>query len=99
MTEALLYLGTILIWGSTWFVIRFQMGVVAPQISVGYRFAIAAILLFGWCRLQGLKTRFTLQDHFFMMLQGIFLFCLNYHLAYLANSLLTSGVNAVIFSS
>ena len=30
------------IWGSTWIVIRGQLGVVPPQWSVAYRFAIAA---------------------------------------------------------
>ncbi len=99
MSQILLYLGAILIWGSTWFIIRFQLGVVAPQVSVAYRFAIAALLLFGWCRFRKSKIRFTLEDHAFMLLQGLFLFGLNYHLAYLANGLLTSGVNAVIFSS
>ena len=31
------------IWGSTWIVIRGQLGAVAPQWSVAYRFVIAAI--------------------------------------------------------
>src|SRR3954467_10700208 len=32
-----------LIWGSTWIVIRGQLGTVAPQWSVAYRFVIAAV--------------------------------------------------------
>jgi hypothetical protein len=31
-----------LVWSSTWIVIRDQLGVVAPQWSVAYRFVIAA---------------------------------------------------------
>ena len=34
-----------LVWGSTWIVIRDQLGTVAPQWSVTYRFAIAAVAM------------------------------------------------------
>lgn len=30
MSNALLYAITVLVWGSTWFAIEFQLGVVAP---------------------------------------------------------------------
>src|SRR4051812_50046625 len=33
------------IWGSTWIVIRGQLGMVPPQWSVAYRFAIAAVAM------------------------------------------------------
>ena len=33
------------IWGSTWIVIRGQLGVVSPQWSVTYRFAIASVAM------------------------------------------------------
>ena len=33
------------IWGSTWIVIRGQLGPVPPQWSVAYRFAIAAVAM------------------------------------------------------
>ena len=33
------------IWGSTWIVIRDQLGVVPPQWSVAYRFVIAAVAM------------------------------------------------------
>ena len=39
--SASLYLTTVLIWGSTWLAIKFQLGVVAPEVSLVYRFAIA----------------------------------------------------------
>src|SRR5690349_9759697 len=98
-TDLLLYLSTVLIWGSTWFAIKFQLGVVPPEVSVGYRFAIASLFLFGWCWIKKLKFGFSLLDHLFMILQGLFMFCLNYQFAYLATQYLPSGVNAVLFSS
>ena len=36
------------IWGSTWLAIKYQLGVVAPELSVAYRFGLAAIVLFAW---------------------------------------------------
>ena len=44
-----LYLSSVFIWGSTWLFITFQFGVVPPAVSVAYRFALSALLLFGWC--------------------------------------------------
>jgi len=37
------------IWGSTWLAITFQLGVVPPEASVVYRFALSALLLAAWC--------------------------------------------------
>lgn len=95
---SLIYILTVLIWGSTWFAVKFQLGVVPPIMSVGYRFLLAALLLFGWCLIRGAKFKFTVRDHGFLLLQGGCLFGLNYIFAYLANQNLTSGVNAVVFS-
>ncbi len=69
------------------------------MVSVGYRFALAALLLLIWCRVRNLPMQFSRQDHFFIALQGLFLFCLNYLLFYLAELHLTSGLAAVIFST
>ena len=40
-----------LIWGSTWYAIKFQLGTVNPLVSVGYRFAIAGIVLLLICKI------------------------------------------------
>ena len=42
MSNAALYVIAILIWGSTWLAIEFQLGVVAPEVSVLYRYTAAA---------------------------------------------------------
>lgn len=87
-----------LIWGSTWFAIKFQLGMVDPLLSVSYRFALAGILLLLILIVLKFKLRFSLTDHFFMALQGICLFGVNYWLVYLAENYLASGLIAVIFS-
>jgi len=94
-----LYITTVLIWGSTWYVIKLQLGVVAPQVSVAYRFAVAAALLFAWCLIKRKDMRYGPRDHVWMAVQGLFLFSANYVIFYLATGLLTTGLVAVVFST
>jgi len=99
MKNALFYLMTVLIWGSTWIGIKLQLGAVEPIVSVTYRFALASLILLFWCRIRGLNMRFTKREHGFILLQGIFLFGFNYLLFYVAELHVTSGLAAVIFST
>ena len=99
MHSTILYMVTIIIWGTTWLGIKFQLGVVDPLISVVYRFALAAVLLALYCLATRLRMRFALVDHLFFALQGLFLFALNYWLFYLSELYLASGLVAVIFST
>lgn len=93
------YSATVLIWGSTWLAIKFQLGVIEPVVSVTWRFGLAALLLIGFCLIRRLPLRFTVQDQIFIALQGICLFALNYLLFYLAELRITSGLAAVVFST
>lgn len=99
MGNLLFYAVTILIWGSTWLAIKFQLGSVDPMLSVVYRFALAAALLLGYCALTRRPLRFNPREHLWIALQGAFLFALNYWLFYLAETQLTSGLVALVFST
>lgn len=99
MQNTFLYLVTVLIWGSTWLAIKFQLGVVPPELSVAYRFLLASLLLFGFIGVRRLRLRFPVRAHAFIAVQGLFLFCLNYILVYLAEIHVASGLVAVLFSS
>ncbi|WDP90432.1 MAG: DMT family transporter [Desulfobacter sp.] len=99
MKNIIYYALTVLIWGSTWIGIKFQLGRVDPILSVAYRFSLAAVMLMIWCALRRLNMRFTLKEHLFMALQGLFLFALNYWLFYVSELYITSGLAAVIFST
>lgn len=99
MKQIVLYLTTVLIWGSTWIAIKFQLGDVDPMVSVIYRFGAASAVLFGLCKIRGLTLTFSLQEHCFMALLGGCLFSINYWLIYQAEVYLTSGITAVVFSS
>jgi drug/metabolite transporter (DMT)-like permease len=87
-----------LIWGSTWLAITFQLGSVAPEASVVYRFALAAALLAAWCFVTGRSLRFSLSQHGWLAAQGTFLFGLNYLGVYWAEQHVASGLVAVLFS-
>ena len=94
-----LYISAILIWGSTWFAIKFQLGTVAPEVSLFYRFALAALVLLLYCVIRGRSLVWSRAEHFGMFMQGSFLFSINYLVFYLATDKLTSGLVAVVFSS
>ena len=98
MYNAFLYLITVLIWGSTWLAIKFQLGVVAPELSIAYSFGLAASILIIFSLVRRLPLRFDIKSHGFFVLQGLLLFSLNYILVYLAEGYLTSGLVAIIFS-
>jgi len=88
-----------LCWGTTWFAITLQLGVVDPIVSVVYRFAFASLLLFGWCLLRREPIALTRAQHFAALGVGVSTFTINYALVYLAEQWVTSAVVAVLFAS
>jgi drug/metabolite transporter (DMT)-like permease len=95
----LIYAVVVLIWGTTWYAIKFQLGVVEPEISLVYRFGLAAACVFVFARLTGSPLRLSWRDHRYVAIQGLTLFCLNYWMTYLSTQYLTSGLVAVLFTS
>ncbi|MDX1481397.1 MAG: EamA family transporter [Woeseiaceae bacterium] len=99
MANLLLYGTTVLIWGSTWLAISYQIGIVDPALSVFYRYAAAALLLFAWCRLRGRPLHYALGDHGIFALLGLTLFSLNFVLVYQSQAYVSSAVAAIVFAS
>ena len=99
LSNPILFLIPAVIWGSTFYVIKFQVGVVPPIWSVSYRFILAGILLLGFCRLRGIQLTFSRLIHLRFLLLGILLFGVNYWLVYIAELKLTSALVAVAFST
>jgi drug/metabolite transporter (DMT)-like permease len=97
-SNLLLFFLPAFIWGTTWFAIKLQLGVVAPEASVAWRFGLASLLLLGWCIARGIPLRFSLRDHLSFALLGLLLFGANYVLVYRSEEQLTSGLVAVIFA-
>lgn len=99
MQNALFFAVTSLIWGSTWLAITFQLGTVAPEASIVYRFGLAAAVLAVYVWIRKLPMKFSLRQHGFIVLQGAFLFSINYVLVYLSELYLPSGLVAILFST
>ncbi len=97
--DATLFAVTVLAWGTTWYVILGQFGMVHPIVSVGWRFLLASIVILGICRLRGERLTLTPNEHALCAMLGLFLFCLNYGLFYTASLTLTTGLISVIFST
>jgi drug/metabolite transporter (DMT)-like permease len=95
----LLFLIPTLIWGSTWLVILWQLGDVAPEVSVCYRFALAALILAAWCMATGRSLRFSARNHLFLAALGMLNMGFNYVWIYHAERHLTSGLVAVLFAT
>ncbi|MEC7798274.1 MAG: EamA family transporter, partial [Pseudomonadota bacterium] len=52
-----------LIWGTTWFAITLQLGVVDPIVSIVWRFGLAAVVLVGFCALTRRPLRLSRAQH------------------------------------
>ncbi|WMN58532.1 DMT family transporter [Pseudoalteromonas xiamenensis] len=98
MKNAVLYLTTVLIWGSTWLAIEFQLGEVNEVVSLFYRFSIAAACMWAFVVVKKLPMRFSLVDHGYFMLLALGNFGLNYLFLYWAQGYLTSAMASIAFS-
>lgn len=99
MVTILLYLACVLIWGTTWYAITLQLGVVTPEISLVYRFGLATLCLLVFARIRRTNLSLSARDHFFAMLQGLTMFGVNYALIYYGTQYISSGLVAVLFTT
>ena len=98
LSSSVLFVIPALIWGSTFFVIKFQLGEVDPSWSVSYRFILASFILLIYSKIKQLNLRFSAIQHGRMLLQGSLLFGFNYWLVYIAEKELVSALVAIMFS-
>jgi len=88
----------ILIWGSTWIVIKDQLGPVPPTWSVTYRFVIAGAAMFAYALATGAPLRMDWKGHALAAAFGVPQFVLNFNFVYAAELYVTSGLVAVVFA-
>ncbi|WP_294122028.1 EamA family transporter [Sphingomonas sp.] len=86
------------VWGSTWIVIRDQVGIVPPQWSVAYRFMIAAVAMAMVAKWKGHSLRMDRGGMFAALVLGISQFSVNFNSVYAAERFITSGVVATVFA-
>lgn len=86
------------VWGSTWIVIRDQIGSVPPQWSVAYRFTIAAIAMAMVAKWKGQSLKMDRGGLFAALVLGVTQFSVNFNSVYMAERFITSGVVATVFA-
>lgn len=99
MSNLHLFVACVAIWGTTWLAITFQLGRVAPDVSVFYRFLLASLILFAFCKWRGLPLRYPARQHAWIALQGILMFGVSYIFVYYAEEHVVSGLVAVGYSA
>ena len=94
-----LYLSVALLWGSSWFAIKFQLGLVPESVSLAWRFFLASFILFIFCLTFKKKLKLPFYEIKHIAIQGILLFSLNYFFIYWGTNFVTSGLVAILFST
>lgn len=97
--DVALYGLVVLGWSSSWLPLKWQVGTVAPEVSLIWRFVLASALMFalGWITRR--RLRLSLAGHGYAAMMGVFLFSTNFALFYYASKTLASGLLAVVFAS
>ncbi len=93
-----LYGAVVFAWGLSWIALRAQLGVVAPEVSILWRFMIAAAVMLAWVLARGERMRFPMGDHLRFLAMGVLMFSTNFVLFYYGGVTIPSGLLAVVFS-
>lgn len=93
-----LYAGIVFAWGFSWIALHYQVGTVPPEVSVVWRFALAAPVMLAFAAMRGETLLYPLAEHARFVALGLALFSTNFVLFYYGGLYLASGLLAVIFS-
>ncbi len=96
---ALLFAIVTFCWGFTWYAIKLQIGPIPVEMSIFYRFALAAAVLCGFLVLSRKWRPVPWRAHPWIVLLGCGLFGINFILMYSATAYIASGIVAVIFTT
>ncbi len=87
-----------LIWSSTWLFIKLGLESMPPFYSAGWRFLVAAFVLFAYGRYLNIPFPRDGHSHRFLFLFGLSIFTISYGLVYWGEQYLSSGLTSVLFS-
>ena len=96
---AALYALICLIWGSTWLAIKIGMVGVPPFLAAGIRFALSTFLVGVMLAIGRRRLRLTREEKICVLSIGLLVFWLDYAAVYWAETKITSGLTAVLFST
>ncbi|MEP0519315.1 MAG: DMT family transporter [Hyphomicrobiales bacterium] len=93
-----LYAAIVFFWGASWYPLKLQVGIVAPHVSLTWRFMIAATIMMVIVALTKRQLRFSVANHLRFIALGIFLFSSNFACFYYGALYIPSGLLSVVFS-
>jgi drug/metabolite transporter (DMT)-like permease len=96
---ALLYAMICLIWGSTWLAIKVGLVGVPPFLAAGLRFLLSTLLVGGVLAARHKRLRLTRDDKVCVLSLGLLVFWLDYAAVYWAETRISSGLTAILFST
>jgi drug/metabolite transporter (DMT)-like permease len=97
--ELLLYSMVVFGWSTSWLPLKWQLGVVAPEVSLLWRFVIAATVMFVISIYLRQSLMFHWRTHLRLALLGLCIFSTNFAFFYHGGKGVASGLLAVVFSS
>ena len=97
--ELLLYSMVVFGWSTSWLPLKWQLGVVAPEVSLLWRFVIAATVMFVISIYLRQSLIFHWRTHMRLALLGLCIFSTNFAFFYHGGKGVASGLLAVVFSS
>src|SRR5678815_5296093 len=89
----------VVVWGTTWHAITYQLSDFPAELGVALRFAIAGAAALAVSHWRGDRLAFSLADHGALALQGVFLYGFAYVCVYHAERFVPSGLVAVGYSA
>ena len=89
----------VLVGGTTWHVITWQLDLLSSEWNVALRFLLAGGLVLGIARMRGLPVAAGRVQHALLVLQGAFMYGFAYVAVYQAEHLVPSGLVAVGYSA
>jgi drug/metabolite transporter (DMT)-like permease len=90
---------TVLIWGTTWHAILYQLAQASPEFGVTLRFLLAGAAVLALAAWRGDPLRLPLRAHGLLALQGLFMYGLSYVCVYHAEQHVPSGLVALGYSA
>lgn len=89
----------VILWGLSWLAIAFQQGDVATEVSIFYRFALAAFCLWAWGIFRKSIQPVPKSAQIYIVLLGLTLFCCNFLAFYYSTHFIVSGLTATIMAT
>ena len=96
--ELFLYVAVVFGWSTSWYPLSLQLGVVAPEVSIFWRFLVSSLMMLAITAFCGIRLRFEPGEHLRFLFLGMALFSTNFALFYNSSLYLASGLLAVILS-